>query len=208
MVCESDPDRLDGTGDVYHASGLAWRRDHGAKSSRQREAGEIFTPCAAAALYNRQAVLDAGGFDEDYFCYFEDVDLGFRLQLLGHRARYVPASVVAHVGWGTTEKRSDFSLYHGHRNLVWTWVKNMPRPFCCRFLFQHLMWNLLTVAVFVCRGRGGVILKAKWDALLGLGAALKKRRRIQSRIQADPERLARLMSRDLWAPYTHFKQRT
>lgn len=68
----------------------------------------------------------AGGFDEDFFCYTEDVDLGFRLRLYGHRCLYVPAPVVEHVGSGITGTRSEFQLYHGHRNLVWTYVKNMP----------------------------------------------------------------------------------
>lgn len=49
-------------------------------------AREIFAPCAAAALYRRSVLQQLGGFDEHYFCYMEDVDLGFRLRLLGHSA--------------------------------------------------------------------------------------------------------------------------
>lgn len=41
---------------------------------------EIFSPCAAAALYRRDAFVEAGGFDESFFCYAEDIDLGFRLR--------------------------------------------------------------------------------------------------------------------------------
>ncbi len=66
LLDANDPGRLDGTGDVYHVSGLAWRRDHGwPVISGADEAGEIFAPCAAAALYRRDAFLEAGGFDED-----------------------------------------------------------------------------------------------------------------------------------------------
>ena len=79
LLCATATDRLDGTGDVYHVSGLAWRRGHGTVASGMALAGaEIFAPCAAAALYRRDIFLAAGGFDEHYFCYFEDVDLGFR----------------------------------------------------------------------------------------------------------------------------------
>ena len=207
LLCAGNRERLDGAGDVYHVSGLVWRRFHGQPVTRGEKAEEIFSPCAAAALYKRRAVVEAGGFDTDYFCYVEDVDLGFRLQLLGHRARYVPDSIVEHVGWGTTEQRGDFSLYHGHRNLVWTWVKNMPRPLCCRYLLQFLVWNVLTVLVFACRGKGAVLLRAKWDALMRLPGMLKKRRRMQQTIEIDPERLAGLMNREWSAPYTNFKNR-
>ena len=96
--------------------------------------GEIFAPCAAAALYRRAAFLEAGGFDEHFFCYMEDVDLGFRLRLLGYRCGYAPAAIVHHVGSGTTGARSPFTVYHGHRNLVWTYVKNMPTPWFWLYL--------------------------------------------------------------------------
>ena len=154
---QDSPEVLDGIGDSYHMSGLVSRERHGA---RQQEGDlvsrEIFSPCAAAALYRRQALVDVGGFDEDYFCYVEDVDLGFRLRLAGHRAMYVPDAVVHHVGSATTGgQRSDFSVYHGHRNLVWTFVKNMPGALFWLLLPLHLLMNLAMVGVFVIRGQGG-----------------------------------------------------
>lgn len=130
---------------------------------------EVFSPCAAAALYRRSALRAVGGFDEDYFCYVEDVDLGFRLRLAGHKALYVPDAVVHHVGSGTTGgQHSDFAVYHGHRNLVWTFVKNMPGMLFWLLLLLHVMINLATILWFAVKGRGGVILRAKRDALLGL----------------------------------------
>jgi GT2 family glycosyltransferase len=160
---------------------MAWRRDHGVRV----EAGhalpdEIFGPCAAAAMYSRAALDEVGGFDERYFCYHEDVDLAFRLRLRGHRCRYVPDAVVDHVGSGITGRRSDFSTYHGHRNLVWTYVKNMPAPLFWLFLPLHLLLNLASIFVFGLRGQGGVILRAKRDALAGLGEAIRQRRAIHA----------------------------
>jgi GT2 family glycosyltransferase len=111
----------------------------------ERDAGEIFAPCAAAALYRRTAFFEADGFDEAYFCYFEDIDLGFRLRLLGYRCGYVADAVVRHVGSAVTGRRSPFSLYHGHRNLVWTWCKNMPGSLFWRYLLLHLLLNLGSV---------------------------------------------------------------
>lgn len=173
---------LDGTGDVYHLSGLVWRMDHGKEVSVLPENDcEIFSPCAAAAMYRRSALLEAGGFDDDYFCYVEDVDLGFRIRLAGHRCLYVPKSIVHHVGSGTTGgQHSDFSVYHGHRNLVWTFVKDMPGMLFWLLLPLHLLLNLVSVVWFALRGRGGVILRAKRDAILGLPKMWRKRQQIQA----------------------------
>jgi GT2 family glycosyltransferase len=175
------PERLDGIGDAYHLSGLVWRERHGAmQEARDMLECEVFSPCAAAALYRRAALVLAGGFDEDYFCYVEDVDLGFRLRLAGHRAMYVPEAVVLHQGSATTGgQRSDFSVYHGHRNLVWTFVKNMPSVLFWSLLPVHLALNLFSLVFFGLRGQWQVIFRAKRDALRGLPRMWAKRRAVQ-----------------------------
>jgi GT2 family glycosyltransferase len=171
--------RIDGVGDVYHMSGLVWRSGHGLDaSSLSDEPKEIFSPCAAAAMYRRDDVLSVGGFDEDYFCYNEDVDLGFRLRLAGGRALSVPDSVVLHHGSGTTSVRSDFAVYYGHRNLVWTWFKDMPMVMLWLFLPVHVLYNIACVVLYIVRGQGAVILQAKWDAVKGLRKVWSKRKTI------------------------------
>jgi GT2 family glycosyltransferase len=181
MLLAATPERLDGTADVYHVSGASWRRDHGARASEgTSRPGEIFGPCAAAALYARAALEEVGGFDDRYFCYHEDVDLAFRLRLLGHRCLYVPDAVVHHVSSGITGRRSDFATYHGHRNLVWTYVKDMPAPLLWATLPLHLAFTLLSIVVCAARGQLGVILRAKRDALRGLNAVWAARRAIQA----------------------------
>lgn len=192
LVNASDPAVLDGAGDAYHMSGLVWRMGHGDPvPSLPEPAREIFSPCAAAALYRRSALLEVGGFDEDFFCYVEDVDLGFRLRLAGYRCLYVPASVAHHVGSGTTGgQHSDFSVYHGHRNLVWTFVKNMPGVLFWLLLPLHVALNLVSILWFALRGQGAVILRAKCDALLGLPKMWRKRWQVQK------ARVASVM--DIW----------
>lgn len=182
QLCQHNTQILDGVGDSYHLSGLVWRERHGVPQQQaDLQMREIFSPCAAAALYRRQALMNIGGFDEDYFCYVEDVDLGFRLRLVGYKAIYVPDAVVHHVGSATTGgQRSDFSVYHGHRNLVWTFVKNMPSFLFWLLLPLHLLLTLVTVLLFMNRGQGIVILKSKYDAIKGLVKAWKKRQHIQA----------------------------
>jgi GT2 family glycosyltransferase len=170
---------LDGIGDRWHASGLAWRDGHGRQlRPADLEAREIFSACAAAALSRRAAVVAAGGFDEDYFCYGEDVDLGFRLRLAGHEARYVPDAVVEHVGGASST--SQFATYFGHRNLAWTLVKNTPGPVLPVALLAHLSQSILGWVILGCRGRGAAFLRAKRDAVAGLGRCWQKRRGVQA----------------------------
>ena len=201
ILMAGDDRLLDGAGDVYHVSGLAWRAGHGTPAPPADVAREVFAPCAAAALYRREAFIDAGGFDERYFCYLEDVDLGFRLRLRGHGCLYVPEAVVRHVGSGTTGRGSDFSTYHGHRNLVWTFVKDMPASLLVRALPQHLLLNLASAAWFAARGRARVILRSKWDALRALPAVLVERRRVQGRRVAPAADLRRAMASGWLTPY-------
>lgn len=182
LVNAANPSILDGAGDVYHMSGRVWRmgQDATVLGSDDSEC-EVFSPCAAAALYRRSALLKVQGFDEDYFCYVEDVDIGFRLRLAGYRCLYAPKSVVNHVGSGTTGgQHSDFSVYHGHRNLVWTFVKDMPGLLFWLLLPLHVLLNLASIIWFVLRGRGEVILRAKRDAFLGLPKMWRKRRQVQA----------------------------
>lgn len=182
LLMTNEPATIDGTGDIYHVSGLVWRDGHGVKADASEAAvTEIFSPCAAAALYRRDAFLEANGFDDDFFCYVEDVDLGFRLRLLGYRCLYVPYSVVRHVGSATTgSQHSDFAVYHGHRNLVWTYVKNMPGLLFWLFLPLHLALNFVTCIYFLWMGQGRTIFRSKRDALKGLAEMWRKRRSIQS----------------------------
>ncbi len=202
LLDASDPERLDGTGDVYYASGWASRRDHGRQAAAAlRKTEEVFAPCAAAALYRRDAFVEAGGFDEAFFCYFEDVDLAFRLRLLGHRCLYVPDSVVHHVGSAVTGRHSDFSVYHGHRNLVWTFVKNMPAPLFLAYLPQHLLLNAASLVWFTATGRGRTILRAKWHALRGLRRAWRERRQVQTARRVPARDIRDRIVRGFWRPY-------
>ncbi|MFL5886598.1 MAG: glycosyltransferase family 2 protein, partial [Thermoleophilaceae bacterium] len=89
MVDLHDPGAIYDAGDFLRRDGVAeqrgrFERDDGVRFDTPCEA---FSACAGAALYRRRAVLDAGGFDERYFAYLEDVELGLRLRLAGYTCR-------------------------------------------------------------------------------------------------------------------------
>jgi GT2 family glycosyltransferase len=200
QMIDGQPGIVDGTGDAYHVSGLSWRTGHG-RPLRDGDLveREIFSPCAAAALYRRSALLEVGGFDEDFFCYFEDVDLGFRLRLAGYKCVYVPDAVVDHVGSASSGgKRSDFAVYHGHRNLVWCFVKNMPNPMFFPLLFAHFSQSILTVLIYLVRGQGRIFAKAKWHATKKLPQFWKKRQAIQRVRRASWREIWNALDKSLW----------
>jgi GT2 family glycosyltransferase len=156
---------VDGLGDVYHPIGICWRRRNG-KVLRPSDLveTETTTACAAAALYRREAFQEVGSFDEKFFCYVEDVDLGLRLRRAGHTAVFVPDAVVEHA---SKNSRSDFAVYHGHRNIEWCFFKNTPPARLLLFLVPHLCVSLVAFAACAMRGQAPGFLRAKWDALHG-----------------------------------------
>ncbi len=178
LIQANTPELLDGQGDIYHASGLAWRRNYGLSSTLNPPEDEVFSACAAAAFYPTQAFLAVGGFDEDYFSYHEDVDLGFRLRLYGLKCFYIPEAVAYHIGSTSFGKRGERATYFGHRNLVWTFIKDMPGPLFWLFLPIHLVYMLVHLAYFTTIKQGRVIWKAKLDAWKEIGALLKKRKMV------------------------------
>jgi GT2 family glycosyltransferase len=199
---------VDGAGDAYHISGLAWRRCYNKPvEGNGNRSEEVFSACPTAALYLRNDFLQAGGFDEDYFSYFEDVDLGFRLRLAGKKCLYVPEAVVHHVGSASTGKRSDFSVYYGYRNMIWTFFKNMPSPLIWFFLPVHIFTVLFFILYLTFRGQGKVILRAIVDAVRGLPDMLAKRKEIQRNMTIRPLQLLEVMSTGLFEPYREFMNR-
>jgi GT2 family glycosyltransferase len=202
------PAWLDGAGDAYHISGLAWRHGYNRPSVEfGHEPKEVFSACAAAALIRREEFLQMGGFDEDYFSYFEDVDLGFRLRLQGGKCLYVPAAIVHHVGSASTGKRSDFSVYYGYRNMIWTFIKNMPSPLFWILLPLHIVTVLFFIVYLTLRGQGKTIGRAVFDAIRGLPAVLEKRKKIQQARTVRWQDMLRVMSTGLFEPYLEFIRR-
>ena len=196
LLDATDSARLDGAGDAYHVSGLAWRREHGRRvADVALDEHEVFGPCAAAALYRRTALVEVGLFDERWFCYFEDVDLAFRLRLAGYRCLLAPASRVLHQGSATTGRESAFTLYHSHRNLLWTWMRDMPAPLAIRSTPHMLLTTVLAVGWYGTRGELRTLLRAKRDGFAAIPWLLRERRALHRDARIDWLDLRALMER-------------
>lgn len=170
------PELLDGAGDCYHAFGIPWRGGYGDRAMRPFPEGEIFGPCAAAAMYDAAALRELGGFDEDFFCYCEDVDLAFRFRLRGNRAIQIADAIVHHEGSAITGTASYFSLYHSARNRLWTFVKNMPTP----LIFVLLPLHIASTLYLLLRMRKSETFLPQWrgftEGVRRLKEVMRKRR--------------------------------
>ena len=140
---------------------------------------KIFGACAGAAIYRKEMLDQIGLFDEDFFLINEDVDLSFRAQLAGYQCLYVPEAVVRHKASQTIGRDSDISVYYGHRNLEWVYLKNMPAPLIAVTLIPHLIYIFLSGVYFLSNGKGNVYLRAKKDAFKMFRKMMVKRRLIQ-----------------------------
>lgn len=188
---------MDGFGDVYSVFGTAWRGASGSPvSALPSDDRAVFAPCAAAALYAHDAYLAAGGFDESFFCYLEDVDLGFRLALRGERCIQVRRAEVKHFGSVNTGEDSDFFVFHSQRNRLWVLAKNVP---------SSLLWlvaalQIVVVPLTVLRrgmGKWRTALKGVAAGLRGLPAAWRRRRKVQSERLVSSRDIARML---VWDP--------
>ena len=201
QINAADPSRLDGVGDAYLAVGIPWRSGYGhTKSGAAAQDYETFGPCAAAAMYRAASFTIAGGFDESFFCYVEDADLAFRLRLAGSRCVQVHDAVVRHVGGASSDAAGVFARYHGIRNLIWVFVKNMPSTMFLLILPAHVLALLILIVKSVHRGNGGVTSEAIVDALRGLPAVWQRRRKIQASRRASTKEIARALC---WNPKTY-----
>ena len=192
-----DPAIMDGVGDVWHVAGLAWRAGEGKPSKGAPGDGDIFGPCAAAALYRREAFAAMGGFDERFFCYCEDVDLAYRLRLAGHGSVRASGAVVRHAGSGIVGRASDFALYHGHRNRIWTFIKNTPGGWFWALLPYHLAFNAYFLFRAWRRGFLPPMARAYRDAWAGRAPYLAERRMLK-----PAQGISALLPLMAWSPWS------
>jgi GT2 family glycosyltransferase len=196
QLAHGAPGVLDGAGDVYHFTGLPYRGGYG-RTMDPPEEGEVFGPCGALALIRREVFEALGGFDEDYFCYVEDVDLAYRARLAGHQAIQVKDARVSHMGYASSGRRSAFATYHGARNRFWTFFKNTPAPLLPVLAPVHLGVTLLlwlSAARFKQFKLFGLAMK---DALKAWPRLMEKRRAVQAARTIPALKVAAMFS---WNP--------
>jgi GT2 family glycosyltransferase len=186
------PGVLDNVGHRMGLDGTVRGRGRGETDSGQyAEERALMIASGCALLLRGDAVRAAGGFDDSFFCYCDDVELCLRLNLLGYEAWYAPEARVAHhfSAAAGDDPFNAFKAYHVERNRYWVIAKCFPWPAVPVALGASVA-RYLWASIATARGRGPAarfaasaglketaltLWRAHRDALLGLPRALRHR---------------------------------
>jgi len=189
-----NPSVIDATGQLLYWDGLNRQKGHfEVDNGKYNVDCEILFPPGCGSLYKKEMLEEIGLFDEDFFAYGEDTDLGLRARIAGWKCVYVHRAVIYHKRSGSTGEYSAFKAFHVERNRLWVAVKIFPlwllllNPF---FTIYRLLFQ--AYGIFVGRGAAGqfadknspwrligIFLRAYTSAIFYLPRMMKKRRLIQ-----------------------------
>ena len=190
-----DPrDVINSAGDLYRVDGVpvnrgVWERDGGQYDQEEK----VFSACGGACAFRRSMLADLSTtdgdevFDEDFFAYCEDVDLGWRAQLAGYHCLYVPTAIIYHRLSATGGGK--IASYYTGRNLIYVLAKNYPSSLLRKYWGRIVLAQLRITweALKAWRGEAArACLRGQLSGLWILPRMLRKRRAIQeSRVVSD-----------------------
>jgi GT2 family glycosyltransferase len=145
--------RLDSAGMLLCLDGSSKQRGHLESPEAYTQPEEVLLPSCSAALYRRAMLEEIGLFDESFFLYCEDTDLGLRARWAGWECSYVPDAVVEHRYSHSAGKASALKAFYVERNRLFLITKNFPlREFALApfYSLARYFWHV----VLAMRGRG------------------------------------------------------
>lgn len=160
---------LDDAGDEYNIFGWAFKRGFNQRVQTNINPRRVFTCCAGAAIYNKEILNKIGYFDEAFFAYLEDVDIGFRANCFGYKNIFCPDAIVYHIISGTTgNKKTEFKTKLSARNNVYLIYKNLPLLLIILNLPFLIMGALIKALFFSKHRLGNIYIRETINALKDL----------------------------------------
>jgi GT2 family glycosyltransferase len=197
-VLSADGKHIDSTGDWFTNWGLPYPRGRGETDIDKYDTQtEIFAASGAASLYRVAMLEQIGLLDEDFFAYYEDVDLSFRAQLAGWKVAFVPQSVVRHETSTTGNRVKGFTTYQTMKNLPLLVFKNVPRKYLWQVGWRSLLAHTLFFGRAISRGQGWAALKGDAKGTELLFKNFGERRRIQKSRTVSDEYIWGILTHDL-----------
>ncbi len=152
----------DSTGDFYTTWGLPFPRGRNEKAGGQYDTKlEVMAGSGGSTIFKTAMLRDVGLFDEDFFAYFEDVDLGLRAHVKGWRFVFAPKSIAYHATGSTSGRVKNFTLYQTLKNLPILYIKSVPLGLFITMLPKVWLLNLLLNLRALKQGHVGTVLKAQ-----------------------------------------------
>lgn len=178
-----DRNSIDSAGDALDLALGPYKIGEHEPSGNYREKSFIFGACGGGGCFRRELFNRIGLFDEQFFAYFEDIDLSFRANWAGFRCLFVPEAVIFHKVGGTSdtnqENKDRFDIMR-RRNFIFMLIKNYPALFLLQNLPFILISHCLQGVLNIVRGRFRVAFKTQWEILGGFPGMLAKRRSIMT----------------------------
>lgn len=201
---------LDSAGMLIAADGSSKQRGHEQPAADFTETRAALFPSGSAALYRRSMLDRIGLFDENFFLYCEDTDLGLRARWAGWDCCYVPGAVVEHFYSHSAGRATPLKAYYIERNRLYTVLKNFPARLLWRVPFAsawRYLWHL--VALLAGEGKGAefrqsghsaallplLVLRAYVATLGRLPYLLAERRRIRKSRRIGPNEFIELIEK-------------
>lgn len=194
-----DKKHIDSTGDIYTTWGLPYPRDRDLKVADvvRTEVEPVFGASGGASLYRASMLRSIGLFDEDFFAYYEDVDISFRAQLAGYKVLFTPKSVAFHIQGATASKISGFASYQTFKNLPLILVKNVPANM---FFGIYIRFSIAYISIFISSSLKGNFVPAFKGWLMSvklLPKKLKERKLIQKSSVVSKDYLSSIITHDI-----------
>lgn len=172
---------LDGAGDELTWTLKAFRRGFGQREDDLYTREEqILLASGTACLWRRDVFTKLGGFAEDFFAYYEDVDLSLRAQRAGHEIWFAPAAIVWHRREGRTADRRQLDAYLASRNRWATIIRNAPGWWLVRELPVIALGELMSAGRAIASGQVVPYGRAMWQLARWVPTLLRQRRTIAS----------------------------
>lgn len=190
---------IDSTGDFYTIWGLPYPRGRGEENTGLFDEEEyVFGASGGASLYRVTTLNEVGLFDEDFFAYYEDIDISFRAQLAGWHVFYEPKALTHHQIGATSSKIKGFTTYQTIKNLPWLLIKDVPggRLFMEVLLRFTIAYFLFILSAF-SRGQIWPAIKGVFVSLIFLPKKLAQRFKIQSKRKVNKDYIANIIVNDL-----------
>jgi GT2 family glycosyltransferase len=190
---------LDGAGDAFTWGLKAYRRGSGTRDEGQYAREEqILLASGAACLWRADAFRRLGGFAEDFFAYYEDVDLSLRARRAGYEIWFAPAAVAWHAGGASTAAaRRDFAGFMAVRNRWAMIVRNVPAWWFARRAAAVALGELSLAARALAAGEGIPYLRALRAMLASWPRWRRERRAIRATGELSPALVGRFVERSL-----------